>query len=658
MTTRTDNFESYNGSSVSLYNVAIDNTAPNTDELLTATSTNSAEWIEGITDIKLNSGSISVNNNTPNEDVQNVLTASSSTTANWKAFSNNLKNAVVAATTEAITIASINDGNVIDGITLSTGDRILVKDNGNNENGIYDVNASGGLTRSSDLLSGVSAYNIYVFVSRGTINKKTKFYCSNIPSSDIVGTDTLIFQVSNSAGNTVFVNNTINLREAIDNGASHIKLISGDYNFDSLPVLLIALSNESNILFEGLGDVNVIQPDNSSLTSLVQITNCSNITFRNINFNFGGSDRCVRFSGNETNITFENCNFTSSLINFNKVCFEKTGTSLVDGVNIINCNFDLQGTNVTAISFNGNIGTGVSQNILISNCTFSTATCLNHIISNANNMIIKECIFNSTTDVAINIVSNNNTFGQQTIISDCIFNSITNNPIELTGTSSDPVIVSNCIFDSCPPILANNKLILNNCHFNNQQVNALLLNNAESSNSIVTNNIFNTLTDNFSIVVETNNDHCIISENAFQQMFFSNGEPTYNAFITFTNMTTSENTRILRNNACTSLSINDTSQTIIGNFDVLTFDLTTSVQPLLGCTLTDISWGSTGHICSFKYIGGSTGYTIVPNSRTISPNNTNTSWTRVELLSIDETITLQWTGNAWKVFNVGTGTIV
>ena len=62
-----------------------------------------------------------------------------------------VKQSVRAATTAAINLASdLNNGDVLDGVTLVTGDRILVKNQvSDSENGIYVATASGAASRSS-----------------------------------------------------------------------------------------------------------------------------------------------------------------------------------------------------------------------------------------------------------------------------------------------------------------------------------------------------------------------------------------------------------------------------------------------------------------------------------------------------------------------------
>lgn len=111
------------------------------------------------------------------------------------------KQAVRAATTVAGTLASsFENGDVIDGVTLATGDRILIKNQAAGaENGIYTVNASGAPTRSTDADSGAELVNATMYVSEGTTNADTQWTCStNAPIT--VGSTSLVFAQLTSGG--------------------------------------------------------------------------------------------------------------------------------------------------------------------------------------------------------------------------------------------------------------------------------------------------------------------------------------------------------------------------------------------------------------------------------------------------------------------------
>lgn len=87
------------------------------------------------------------------------------------------KDEVRAASTTNGTLASaFANGSTLDGVTLATNDRILLKDQTTAaENGIYTVNASGAPTRAADADSTAELENASVFVSLGTVNADKAF---------------------------------------------------------------------------------------------------------------------------------------------------------------------------------------------------------------------------------------------------------------------------------------------------------------------------------------------------------------------------------------------------------------------------------------------------------------------------------------------------
>ena len=86
------------------------------------------------------------------------------------------KESVRVATTATGTLASDFENNdVIDGVTLATNDRILIKNQSSgDENGIYIVQATGAPSRSSDAdTSAEVTSGLFCFVEEGTSNAKT-----------------------------------------------------------------------------------------------------------------------------------------------------------------------------------------------------------------------------------------------------------------------------------------------------------------------------------------------------------------------------------------------------------------------------------------------------------------------------------------------------
>jgi len=108
---------------------------------------------------------------------------------------------VKAATTENITLATaVENGDTLDGVTLVTGDRILVKNQTTtSQNGIYVVAASGAPARATDFdtASEVDSGD-FVFVDQGTTNGNTGYVQINTPAT--IGTDAIEFVQFSGAG--------------------------------------------------------------------------------------------------------------------------------------------------------------------------------------------------------------------------------------------------------------------------------------------------------------------------------------------------------------------------------------------------------------------------------------------------------------------------
>ncbi len=86
-----------------------------------------------------------------------------------------VRDSVRIATTANGTLATaFADGQSVDGATLATGDRILLKDQTTgSENGIYIVQAAGAPLRAEDFISGADATLVRVWIEEGTTNAGT-----------------------------------------------------------------------------------------------------------------------------------------------------------------------------------------------------------------------------------------------------------------------------------------------------------------------------------------------------------------------------------------------------------------------------------------------------------------------------------------------------
>ena len=147
-------------------------------------------------------GSVSLNSQTITNLSDPVNTQDAATRGFVEATAQGLdvKDSCVAATTGNITISTaLNNGDTLDGVTLSTNDRVLVKDqNTSSENGIYVVGSSPA--RADDLAAGSDAAGMFTFVEQGTVNADNGFVCTSNKGSAVVGTNNLTYAQFSRAG--------------------------------------------------------------------------------------------------------------------------------------------------------------------------------------------------------------------------------------------------------------------------------------------------------------------------------------------------------------------------------------------------------------------------------------------------------------------------
>jgi len=147
-------------------------------------------------------GSVSLNSQTITNVADPVNTQDAATKGFVEATSQGLdvKDSCVAATTGNITISTaLNNGDTLDGVTLSTNDRVLVKDQSTaSQNGIYVVGSSPA--RAADLAAGADAAGFFTFVEQGTVNADNGFVCTSNKGSAVVGTNNLTIAQFSGAG--------------------------------------------------------------------------------------------------------------------------------------------------------------------------------------------------------------------------------------------------------------------------------------------------------------------------------------------------------------------------------------------------------------------------------------------------------------------------
>ena len=156
-----------------------------------------------VTDLAVPTGSFSMNS----QKITNLGTPSASTDAATVAYVDaataglNVHASVKTATTENITLATaVENGDTLDGVTLATGNRILVKNQTTkSENGVYVVAASGAPSRADDYNSTpeVDAGD-FIYVEAGTANGKTGWVQTNVITT--IGSDDIEFTQFSGAG--------------------------------------------------------------------------------------------------------------------------------------------------------------------------------------------------------------------------------------------------------------------------------------------------------------------------------------------------------------------------------------------------------------------------------------------------------------------------
>jgi hypothetical protein len=154
-----------------------------------------------------------------NQKIVNLADPSSSTDAATKQYVDNVgagkswKEPARAATTANGTLASAyENGDSIDGVTLATGDRILIKNQSSGaENGIYTVNATGAPTRATDADSaGELKAGTTVYVAEGTVNGDKEFSLTT-DGTITIGTTATTWGQTGGSGTTYSAGNGLAL---------------------------------------------------------------------------------------------------------------------------------------------------------------------------------------------------------------------------------------------------------------------------------------------------------------------------------------------------------------------------------------------------------------------------------------------------------------
>jgi len=183
-------------------------------------------------------------------------TPSSNSDAATKVYVDNLvaglKTRIIcrAATTGNVDLsADLQNGDTLDGVTLATGNRVLVKDQSTaSQNGIYTVVASGTASRDTDFDAIGELAGQLVIVQEGSTNSDKIFLCTTDTSATL-GSDTITFTVvqpSNVGDVTLTGTQTLTNKTLTSPVISEIVSVS-DGNISVLP------NGSGKVLLDGNG---------------------------------------------------------------------------------------------------------------------------------------------------------------------------------------------------------------------------------------------------------------------------------------------------------------------------------------------------------------------------------------------------------------------
>lgn len=188
---------------------------------------------------------------------------------------------VVAATTTNVDLATaLENGDVLDGVTLATGNRVLVKNQTNAaQNGIYVVQASGAAVRATDFDSPTEVDGgDFVFVTGGTVNDNTG-WVQVATGVTVIGTDPIQFTQFSGAG-TYLAGNGLTLTGntfAIDTGTTVDLSTTQTLTNKTLtsPKVSGLYLSDNNIVVEGTDDTH------ETTLNFTDPTQDNTITFKN-----------------------------------------------------------------------------------------------------------------------------------------------------------------------------------------------------------------------------------------------------------------------------------------------------------------------------------------------------------------------------------------
>jgi hypothetical protein len=222
---------------------------------------------------------------TLNADPTQALEAATKQYVDAVAQGLNVHASAVAATTSNVDLSTaLEAGDVVDGVTLVAGNRVLVKSQSTtSQNGVYVVQASGAAVRASDFDTPTEIVpGDFIFVAGGTLYNNTGWVQTEVVTT--VGTSPIVFEQFSGAGtyvagngltltgNSFAINTTITADLNSIQTLTNKTLTSPVLTTPSISGMLIL---DNNIVIEGTDDAH------ETTLTFTDPTQDNTITFKN-----------------------------------------------------------------------------------------------------------------------------------------------------------------------------------------------------------------------------------------------------------------------------------------------------------------------------------------------------------------------------------------
>lgn len=229
----------------------------------------------------------------------------------------------VATTANGTLATAYANGQTVDGVTLVTGDRILLKNQTTaTDNGVYTVNASGVPTRATDADAGSEVKGLFVFVEEGTANADTGWLCTNDGTITLGSTSLTFVQFASagqvSAGNGITktglvlsIDTSITVDKTTAQVLTNKDLSSGTNTFPTLnqnttgsAATLTTPRTIAGVSFNGSANIAIASTNLSDTASIALLTNTVTLTNKRITKRTGTTASSATPTINTDNIDF------------------------------------------------------------------------------------------------------------------------------------------------------------------------------------------------------------------------------------------------------------------------------------------------------------------------------------------------------------------